>query len=568
MIKFPSWFDRRIVAYEIIAFLVIVALSFQLVVINYGYIDDDEIEHLHSSWLVYKGNVPYKDFFEHHNPLLWYLLSSLFMIFTDDIGVVSAGRGIMFAFNLMILVVSYKIAREYFNKVISSLAVVAILFEYNYMISAELIRPDIAMTLLWLVAFYLFLRSMKSNYPKKYLFLSGILIGVAFTFKQMALFFLLALIMSVIVQNLYKQRTDKQIMFKHVLLLLMGSIIPIALLFTYFYFNNALNDFVYWTFIFNLEHNIGNILLRSAQVLSGFLNDIPFWALGLAGVITATISLLKERLPDNEVPLLISIYIVALSLIPSDVMWYYRYMPLTPLVAIYVIFVIKNVIIDRGIEYLKGSHEKKLIIFTFLILLLFGLMHPLSFLVSWKIENCGLSQLILENRTKQDDTMKFVWRLTSPGDAVFDGYGLYISRNHSYKYWFMHESLFDLSSLKNIPEYLNKTQTKVVIYDSRVEQLSNEVQEFIKRHYVPTGKHDVYVVGATLTKDDLQDGSGSFYLLSSGNYEVLMNGTYEIYIDDKPINNTLYLTRGQHGIYVDSYNGYMGIVTIRYHYEN
>lgn len=569
MIKFPSWFDRRIAAYEIIGFLVIVAVSFQLYVVNYGHINDDEIEHLHSSWLVYKGNIPYKDFFEHHTPLLWYLLSPLFVILTDDTGVVSAGRYIMFVFNLMILLVSYKIAREYFDRVVSSLVVVAILFEYDYMISAELIRPDMPMTLMWLIAFYLFLISIKGNYYKKYLFLSGIFIGIAFAFKQTALFFLLALIVSVIVLNLYKQKTDKQIMFRHILPLLVGFLIPTTLLFAYFYITDALDDFIYWNIIFNTERNAVNIPLRSIQILSGFLNDIPFWTLGLAGVITSTLILLKGRLPSNEVPLLISTYIVALSIFPAKGMWYYRYIPLIPFIAIYVISVIKNIIIDRGIEYLKGSHEKKLIIITFLILLLFGLMYPLSFLISGRIENFGLSALILENRTQQDDTMKFVWQITSLEDSVFDGYGLYIFRNHSYKYWFLHTTIFNLSSLSDIPRYLNKTQTKVVIYDSKIEQLPNEVQEFIKRYYVPTGKHDVYVVGATLNKTDLQDGSATFYLLSSGNYDVLTDERHTIRIDNNTIqNNTVYLTKGPHGIYTDDYAACVTGVVIRYHYED
>ena len=35
----------------------------------------DTLEHIHSSWLVYAEFVPYKDFFQHHNPLLWYLFA-------------------------------------------------------------------------------------------------------------------------------------------------------------------------------------------------------------------------------------------------------------------------------------------------------------------------------------------------------------------------------------------------------------------------------------------------------------------------------------------------------------
>ena len=49
----------------------------------------DNVEHLHSSWLIWQGYVPYRDFFQHHNPLTWYLaapfvalLINQFMIFS------------------------------------------------------------------------------------------------------------------------------------------------------------------------------------------------------------------------------------------------------------------------------------------------------------------------------------------------------------------------------------------------------------------------------------------------------------------------------------------------------
>jgi len=39
------------------------------------YFDTDELEHLHASLLVAKGNLPFRDFFEHHGPLFWSALA-------------------------------------------------------------------------------------------------------------------------------------------------------------------------------------------------------------------------------------------------------------------------------------------------------------------------------------------------------------------------------------------------------------------------------------------------------------------------------------------------------------
>ena len=31
----------------------------------------DNVEHIHATWLVAQGKIPYKDFFQHHNPLMF-----------------------------------------------------------------------------------------------------------------------------------------------------------------------------------------------------------------------------------------------------------------------------------------------------------------------------------------------------------------------------------------------------------------------------------------------------------------------------------------------------------------
>ena len=38
---------------------------------------EDEIEHLHVGYLISIGELPYRDFFEHHLPMFHYLISVL-----------------------------------------------------------------------------------------------------------------------------------------------------------------------------------------------------------------------------------------------------------------------------------------------------------------------------------------------------------------------------------------------------------------------------------------------------------------------------------------------------------
>ncbi|MBR1824994.1 MAG: hypothetical protein IJ770_00205, partial [Alphaproteobacteria bacterium] len=52
-------------------FVVLLSFAFQDPVIT------DSMEHLRASYLVSLGDVPYRDFFEHHHPLLWYAFAPI-----------------------------------------------------------------------------------------------------------------------------------------------------------------------------------------------------------------------------------------------------------------------------------------------------------------------------------------------------------------------------------------------------------------------------------------------------------------------------------------------------------
>ena len=54
--------------------LIILALV-SLISVFLVYPEGDVMEHIHASYMVFSGKVPYRDFFQHHNPLLWYIFS-------------------------------------------------------------------------------------------------------------------------------------------------------------------------------------------------------------------------------------------------------------------------------------------------------------------------------------------------------------------------------------------------------------------------------------------------------------------------------------------------------------
>ena len=70
-----------------------------------SYINSDEKEHLYASFLIAQGDVPYRDFFEHHHPLLWYLFSPVVMFLSNS-------ENILYAMRFFSYVVFYKLYKK------------------------------------------------------------------------------------------------------------------------------------------------------------------------------------------------------------------------------------------------------------------------------------------------------------------------------------------------------------------------------------------------------------------------------------------------------------------------
>lgn len=141
----------------------------------------DYFPHLHNSWLIYKDYIPYKDFFEIHNPGLWYFLSPLFFFLKDNPVILPISRFINVLIFSAAVFVLYKINRIFkISKIVFWLNLLVFLnFDFLRNMVLEL-RPDYLMLLFSVFAYYLVLFGARE---KKVLFF-----GVAGFFQFLALF--------------------------------------------------------------------------------------------------------------------------------------------------------------------------------------------------------------------------------------------------------------------------------------------------------------------------------------------------------------------------------------------
>ena len=98
----------------LLAFIIALELIFTVIVaLTWGRSSVDETEHLHMSWLVSTGMVPYRDFFEHHNPLLWYVFAPISALFFNSAYVLYAGHFFSLIISIFTLIYLYKIVVRY-----------------------------------------------------------------------------------------------------------------------------------------------------------------------------------------------------------------------------------------------------------------------------------------------------------------------------------------------------------------------------------------------------------------------------------------------------------------------
>jgi hypothetical protein len=114
----------------------------------------DEFEHLHASWLVSIGKAPYRDFFEHHNPLLWYLSAPIVSLFYDNVIIFYVMRGVSAAATVLTMWYMYKTVLFFGNKLCGWLAVALYLGNLITVYNFYQFRPDVFMNLCFIMGVY------------------------------------------------------------------------------------------------------------------------------------------------------------------------------------------------------------------------------------------------------------------------------------------------------------------------------------------------------------------------------------------------------------------------------
>ena len=147
----------------------------------------DNIEHIHSSFLIAQGQVPYRDFFQHHNPLMWYLFAPLVNLFAYNATVTEVVCLISLLVCLKSLVYVYKIGSEFLCDKRWALVMAAAIVAPSYKLYAVDFRPDNYMVFALMGGIYYYFSYLKEHKTSS-LVIAFVWFFVSFMFAQKAVF--------------------------------------------------------------------------------------------------------------------------------------------------------------------------------------------------------------------------------------------------------------------------------------------------------------------------------------------------------------------------------------------
>lgn len=544
---------------------------FCLVIILYGLgaflsqirgFDQDEFLHVHAAWSIFKGLLPYRDYFDHYTPLFHVFLVPFFYFFNVEtdfaqaLGFFFFARKLMWLISGLILLLTFWLGKLWRNTEVGYIASLFLLSTEAYWNTTLEIRPDPLEVVFWLLYLIMVVRAVQGDreeYVRKRMFAwSGLFLALGFLAIQKVVYAFPGLavgtcwyVLSPSDHGTWRRR------LAHVAYQFVGFCVPMIFTAGYFYLNSGLTEFIRYNFLFFL----GAPGFLPYGPLHQLLYQHPFLGFfGSAGLLCSLPFIFRRSSPQRGgfviAPATLAL-IVGLFLIPFPL--YQYYVLFLPLVAVFAAtFLVDSVakladlrdrltvwqwtsitalasgailtglmLIGRG----AGSHWP-LFVFTgywFVVLLgctalvfiRFQTLALVFFLVAMSVgplKRLHDTLLASSEGTPRIEEMRYIMENTTPTDTIMDGFEVSgVFRPHAYFFWFIpygvRQRLTDKDKQLLLADlYAGSISPKLILFDGNLRDLSPGVTEFLKNNYEPVGtgviwrrKQLDHDVGATIT---------------------------------------------------------------------
>jgi len=294
----------RSVFYLIAFIFILAAFSIRFWLLKVRVFDPDEFEHLHGSWCIFKGMMPYKDYFECHTPFFHFFLSFFYPFFSVETNAKNALRFIFFARQLMwvltgaSLILTFRLGKLWRGTRVAYLGTFFLVTNLIFLHKTLEVRPDVLSLVFWVGSLAVLMHQMHfNNCDRTRSFImfavSGALFGAGVMSTQKLLFAIPG-IFTVLLWYLLNSKIDKQFNrgIRNFICYGAGFFLPILLIAMVLHFHGALRQFFYYNFILTSQWKESFLpyeslilnLTRQNEFLVGF---------GLAGLICTIYKILR-----------------------------------------------------------------------------------------------------------------------------------------------------------------------------------------------------------------------------------------------------------------------------------
>lgn len=457
------------------------------------YFDLDEFEHLHAAWYVSRGAVPYRDFFEHHTPGIYYTLAPFFRLFDvsgdagDAIRFLFFARTLMWGLSALLLVLVFLLAARWRGVRLGAVATLLLATTVMFLQKTLEVRPDVPALALCLAGLLLLIaavRAESAGTPRPALVLAaGLSLGCGLLFTQKLLFILPGIAAALLAgRSGAPGARTWHLRLRPALLFAAGIALPILLVLAAFTAAGALRDFVH----FNLLYNLGyESVFPATRYLRELLQQNPLlMVLAAAGLLLAAARIRAGTdAPGTLLLVLCTLSLAAgLFIIPAP---FPQYLLLAlPLLAIFA----ADALVagwDAAAARWESRLPRRFHGIGLAMLLLLATLHPLL-----QIHRIGGPDWAYG---KEIARLRYVHENTDPEDTVLGGWtaGAGVFRPHAFFYfYFSTRQLVD-----QVPEDARRRLAKdlrsgavepaLVLYDVRLKGLSEEVNAYLESEYEP-----------------------------------------------------------------------------------
>ena len=250
----PRWFDKAKINrfHAAILVLILISLILRIPILLLRCFCPDEFQHLHAARSVVHGMVPYRDFFEHHTPFLYYFLAPVYAIVGDSISMLFYSRGVMLLFTGGITYLVYKLGKMVYGADTGWIGALFVAYNLMFMDKTIETRPDLPGMVFWLLTLIFLIQGMRCK-QRRYYLLTGMSIALAILCTPKMLFGGIGLFLATMWLLIDKRtgNTPKESV-RAFAWMAVGVAIPSAVTCIYFGVNQGLDDFIYRNFTMNL----------------------------------------------------------------------------------------------------------------------------------------------------------------------------------------------------------------------------------------------------------------------------------------------------------------------------